>query len=121
MSVEDDQNDKMIIHVRQALDGDLGWEKRRIAMEGVRLIDLLLRKNSDYGSSVFRPSYLVPSLSTDVLIRVRMSDKLLRLQRLFDKPCERQVEESIEDTMRDLAGYAILWLARDMQDDENDD
>jgi hypothetical protein len=38
-----------------------------------------------------------------------MSDKVARLQKLLTGD-RAEVDESIEDTMRDLAGYSILWL-----------
>ena len=41
-----------------------------------------------------------------------MSDKLQRLQKLLSGD-QMKVKESIDDTMKDLAGYAILWLGAD--------
>lgn len=38
-----------------------------------------------------------------------MSDKIARLQNLL-KNNKNMVDESMQDTMADLAGYAILWL-----------
>lgn len=38
-----------------------------------------------------------------------MSDKVARIAKLNGKH-GAEVQESIEDTVRDLAGYAILWI-----------
>lgn len=40
-----------------------------------------------------------------------MSDKISRIANLRRKG-SAEVNESVEDTLRDLAGYAILWLSR---------
>lgn len=70
-----------------------------------------LKKNIDYGSSVFEPPLLAPGLNCTAAIRVRMSDKIKRLQKLLDKPEDALVkDESPDDTMRDLGVYAFLYL-----------
>lgn len=85
-----------------------------IFAEGVHLTATLLRKNADYGSSVYKQPVLAPGVDVATAIRVRMSDKIERLRNLLASPLQanRVITESIDDTMRDLAGYAILWLAR---------
>ena len=88
-------------------------DQSSIAARVVEVGATLLRKNSDYGSSVFKPPSLVPSLPFELGILVRMSDKIARLQKLLSQNHTAEVDESIDDTMKDLAGYAILFLARE--------
>lgn len=77
------------------------------------LADLLKRKNADYGDSFSEAPYLLPKLSTTSSAYVRLSDKFHRLRTLLalTEQDRRVVEESIEDTLRDVAGYCILLLA----------
>lgn len=70
-----------------------------------------LKKNLAYGSSVFKKGVLTPELSADAAIRVRMSDKVGRLTTLLADPSKNQIsDESIDDTIMDLATYAFLLL-----------
>lgn len=90
-----------------ALNGSRGKQQRIIAEEGLAILELLLRKNHDYGSSVFKPPVLAPELSELSAIDVRMSDKIARINNL--KTCASEVKsESIDETYKDLAGYVIL-------------
>lgn len=75
----------------------------REALEEVtnKIIDLVLRKNSDYGDAWQKHGV------TGVL--VRLSDKSLRLQNLEGKK-QLIVDESWVDTLTDIAGYSILGL-----------
>lgn len=83
--------------------------RRRIAEVGARHVAELLRKNADYGSSVFEPPTLTPEIGIVNAIEVRMSDKLKRLQNLKKPGQVQQVkDESIDDTYRDFANYCIL-------------
>ena len=93
--------------IQKALE-DSGHQ-RRIAEVGMEVVSLLLRKNSDYGNSAFKKPVLSPGTQPSDAILVRMSDKISRLNNLKDGKGAK-VEESIRDTMTDLAGYAILWL-----------
>ena len=95
--------------VRQAINGDHGDDQQRIAEEGMQLVALLLCKNTDYGGSAWQIPTLAPGLSPREAIQCRMSDKVQRLQRLLAGQ-QTEVSESTEDTMRDLAGYCVLWL-----------
>jgi len=81
-----------------------------ITREGQALLDLLLRKNRDYGNSAMTPPILAPTMTPREAIQCRMSDKVRRLERLLGGN-QATVNESIEDTIRDLGGYCILWLA----------
>ena len=84
-------------------------DQKAIVKTGKDFIDLILRKNSNYGSSVFKRPILTPGLSVDAAIRVRMSDKIERLQALSDGQADL-VGEAIEDTIKDLGAYCLLWL-----------
>lgn len=95
--------------LRIALSGDCGPDQKRLAEHGAQLVSLLLQKNSDYGGSAWDVPIVAPDLSPRKAIQCRMSDKIARLQRLLagEQP---EVAESTADTMRDLAGYCLLWL-----------
>lgn len=96
-----------------ALDGARGADQQRIARVGLEWITLLLAKNQDYGSSVWKTPLLAPECETEAAIRVRMSDKIHRLHHLHRIVSEdAEVDESIADTIRDLGAYCLLWLAR---------
>lgn len=94
--------------LRQAVNGERGEDQKRIAEQGVQLITLLLRKNSDYGSSAWKSPLLAPHVSPREAIQCRMSDKVQRFVQLQSRPAE--VAESMEDTVRDWTGYGVLWL-----------
>ena len=83
-----------------------------IVDESVILLRQLLAKNSDYGGKITHESpCLAPDISPTTAILVRMSDKVARLGNLLQVGSSQQVEdESIDDTIRDLAGYCILLL-----------
>lgn len=66
-----------------ALRGDLGDDQQRIAETGLTWLDLLLRKNKDYGSTVFRRPHLARHCDPATGILVRMSDKIDRLTNLL--------------------------------------
>ncbi|MCX6059178.1 MAG: nucleotide modification associated domain-containing protein [Chloroflexi bacterium] len=41
---------------------------------------------------------------------IRMSDKFIRLANVIKNPANDQVNESVEDTLIDLANYAIIAI-----------
>lgn len=68
------------------------------------LCDLLHRKNSNYGRNLPRHGLRG--------VVIRMSDKLMRLENLvLDDNAADEVGETVEDTLMDLAGYAVKALA----------
>ena len=69
----------------------------------VGLIQTYIDKNSDYGNS-FDQSLAEFGL---VASAVRMTDKLNRFKTLIDKS-QSQVDESLCDTLLDLANYAVM-------------
>lgn len=78
-----------------------------------------VEKNSDYGNSFSKVRKKYPEA-----ICVRLNDKLSRLEQLLKPNYERKVkDEAIEDTLIDLACYAIMELVEMMiegkQDGEN--
>lgn len=95
--------------IRQAVAGDHGDDQRVISVLGLKIVEMLLLKNRDYGSSAWKRPMLSQNMTAREAIQCRMSDKIERLAMLLSGN-EALVQESIEDTMRDLAGYAILWL-----------
>ena len=70
-------------------------------------------KNSDYGSSVsdtYRDFGMISFL-------VRLSDKLNRLKTIYNKDTKVK-DETIYDTLIDLANYSILAIL-ELENDEN--
>lgn len=81
-----------------------------IMRECEELQSLLLMKHADYGGSVYKNPVLKPALSCDDALWVRMSDKIERIASLLGGKPDR-TGESLRDSVRDLAGYLVLWLA----------
>lgn len=54
---------------------------------------------------------LAPNMSRGDSILVRMSDKVKRIQTL-QKNGTAEVAESLDDSIRDLASYGLLYLCR---------
>ena len=71
------------------------------------LNDLYARKNADYGDS-FHLSYIEEGMA---MPRIRLGDKLNRFKQLSKCASSQQVnDESIRDTLIDLANYAIMTV-----------
>lgn len=69
----------------------------------------LLAKNTQYGNSAFTPPQFVCATAEEG-IATRFGDKIKRLEQLvWDKPTKDN--SAIDDTLLDIAGYAVLWLA----------
>ncbi len=79
-------------------------EKSKLQKMSNDLIELLVKKGSDYGDSYFllRKEYGATSFL------IRLADKFYRLKELSKK--EALVNESIEDTLNDIIGYCMLEL-----------
>lgn len=69
------------------------------------LLDLLLSKHKDYGPRNISDA---PGGAVNGL-RVRMHDKLARINNLVDSGKEPE-HESLEDSFKDMANYAIIGL-----------
>ena len=68
---------------------------------------LYARKNHDYGDS-FHETFLEEGMA---MSRIRLTDKLKRFKKLSKNPDLRQVgDESLKDTLLDLANYAIMTV-----------
>ena len=71
------------------------------------LLDLLLSKHKDYGPKNIADA---PGGAINGL-RVRMHDKLARINNLYDSIRDMAPEhESFEDSFKDMANYAIIGL-----------
>lgn len=70
------------------------------------LNDLYARKNHDYGDS-FHLSYLEEGLA---MACIRLGDKLSRFKTLTHKGGQEVHDESIRDTLLDLANYAVMTV-----------
>jgi hypothetical protein len=72
----------------------------------IALNNIYKQKNADYGDS-FHKTYLEEGAA---MARIRLSDKLERFK-MLTKSKEQQVkDESIRDTLLDLANYAIMTV-----------
>jgi hypothetical protein len=69
------------------------------------LFDLLLSKHADYGPKNISESPGGPLNG----LRVRMHDKLARINNLVDTN-KNPEHESLEDSFKDMANYAIIGL-----------
>lgn len=65
---------------------------------------LLLKKNADYGNSYFE----LREEFGEIAFIVRLVDKVARLKTLMKQ--DARVEESKEDTIKDIIGYCLLEL-----------
>ena len=68
-----------------------------------RLLEL---KNDKYGDSFYK------SLDKhgDTAFVVRLEDKFCRMENLIKTNDEGTADESLEDTIKDIAGYCMLYL-----------
>ena len=69
------------------------------------MLDLLLSKHKDYGPKNISEA---PGGALNGL-RVRMHDKLARINNLYDSTSNPE-HESLEDSFKDMANYAIIGL-----------
>ena len=72
-----------------------------IALEVAELVE---KKNRDYGNSFEKTL----DEYGDTAYFLRIEDKISRLKSLSKKAAE--VDESIEDTLKDIAGYTLLMI-----------
>lgn len=79
-------------------------EHHRIILN--ELSELYARKNHDYGDS-FHQSYIEDGLA---MARIRLGDKMARFKTLTREGGREVQDESIRDTLLDLANYAIMTL-----------
>lgn len=68
------------------------------------LNQLYKRKNHDYGDS-FHQTFIEEGVA---MVRIRLGDKLSRFKTLTRSGDQKITDESIRDTLIDLANYAIM-------------
>lgn len=68
--------------------------------------DLYAKKNHDYGDS-FAQSFREEGMA---MVRIRLGDKFNRLKALTRGGEQKVADESIRDTLIDLANYAIMTV-----------
>lgn len=73
-----------------------------------QLINLFCKKNADYGNS-FDISYDTWGMISAL---IRLDDKMNRLKALVHNTEQQVKDESIRDTLLDLANYAIMTIKR---------
>lgn len=74
---------------------------------------MLLKKNKDYGDTIFRSPCLAPGLDPGVGILVRASDKISRITNLLQQSNQTPlINESLEDSIIDLGAYCLIYLCR---------
>lgn len=71
----------------------------------LKLNALYEAKNNDYGDSFAQTRQRIPNA-----ILIRLWDKILRLETLMNGKEQQVKDESIDDTLRDLANYALMEL-----------
>lgn len=72
----------------------------------IELLDIYEKKNKDYGNS-FSEQYKEYGLSSSL---IRLDDKMRRLKNLNKVKSQNVKDESIIDTLSDLANYAIMTI-----------
>ena len=78
--------------------------------------ELYAKKNHDYGDS-FAQSFREEGMA---MVRIRLGDKFNRLKALTRGGEQKVADESIRDTLIDLANYAIMTvLEMDVAEHEN--
>lgn len=83
--------------------------KETIDATSRKLAEVLLKKNTDYGDAVSSSPLLAPNLDPGTALLVRMSDKTSRIRNLIETG-RNEVNESLKDSVLDLAGYCLLYL-----------
>ena len=93
--------------------------RHKIICDGLN--DLYARKNHDYGDS-FHQTYVEEGLA---MTRIRLGEKFSRFKTLSrlsaDDSGQQQVtDESIRDTLMDLANYALMTILEMEENDKGD-
>lgn len=92
-----------------------------IVLSTLELLVQLLKKNKAYGNAVFTAGLLAPDMDSTAAIRIRLGDKIRRLNSLIGNPSVDNLGESIKETVFDLTGYGSLWhvlLAYDIKPED---
>ena len=94
---------KTLDKVKEPVENEFMEEYKKIVTE---TMELCIKKNKDYGSSVEDTFEKFGNIS----YLVRITDKYNRICSLLNREGEVK-DESIDDTIRDMANYSFLWLA----------
>lgn len=92
------------------------YEEERFKALTDELYDTFIKKNSDYGNSfseTIEEFGYIPAVA-------RMNDKLKRAKNIV-KGQRMRVDESLRDSLMDLANYAILTVMEIDKESEGDD
>ena len=94
--------------VDYALD-ECAWDLDNSTFSNIlrKMNALYRRKNSDYGDS-FKQTMNKFGLVSSI---IRLNDKLNRLNNLVTSDKKPEINESIQDTLLDLANYCVMTLA----------
>ena len=108
------------IRIQKFLNADAAAEKPSTKVEKhaeicKSLTALYERKNHDYGDS-FGISFKEEGMA---MVRIRLGDKFNRFKNLSRNAGQLVMDESIKDTLLDLANYAIMTVI-EMENEEND-
>lgn len=79
-----------------------------------RIEDLLILKNNKYGDSFYKSL----DKNGSKALTIRLEDKINRMENLFDNSDWGTEDESVLDTITDIAGYCILYLTYKKEDAE---
>ena len=79
------------------------------------LNELYARKNADYGDS-FHQTFVEEGMA---MARIRLGDKFSRFKTLSRGAEQKVQDESIKDTLLDLANYAIMTVL-EIEEKENE-
>lgn len=73
------------------------------------LYELFKKKNRDYGSAVFQRPLFSKMTARDAVL-IALSNKVQRVKTLSKKSGDAE-NEPLEDSIRDLANYCVIWLS----------
>ena len=99
-------DDEIVESMRKLMDNCPPENVMKHAEICVDLNRLYEKKNRDYGDS-FHKTYLEESMA---MARIRLTDKLERFKKLTREGGQEVKDESIRDTLIDLANYAIMTV-----------
>jgi len=80
-----------------------------IEKEQAKGLEIIKAKNSDYGAS--DDPFANFRMFGELGFAVRLSDKLSRIKTLLERGSAKVKDESLEDTILDMANYCYLLLA----------
>jgi hypothetical protein len=93
------------------LRGEYSPTNTVIAYELLKAIAKIIRKNRDYGSTVFKPTKLFGHvIGPAQSILVRLHDKFSRIETLIQSGKALVQDESLADTFGDAAAYLMLYV-----------